>query len=269
MWWVILIGAHDVVGVSGCFPSAVPSQPSRTLRLGNTEIPYELIRTKQRRRTIAFAIEGREGLVVRAPMKASFKSIEELAQKFSRWIMGRLAELQDVAPPRPMVGGATVPVLGQELRLRVLTGSGRRPTCARIGDALEIRIPPHVPSDDYSRAIRDTVMDWYCAFAEEDFTRRADAWAACMGVAYASIAVSNPRARWGSCSAGNDIRINWRLAMAPPALLDYVIAHELCHVVHKNHSRRFWSRLAKVMPDWRERRDELRRIGPGLSLEGI
>ena len=64
--------------------------------------------------------------MVHAPMKASFKSIEEVAQKFSRWITRRLAELKEVAPPRPMIGGASVPLLGREVRLRVLTGAGRR-----------------------------------------------------------------------------------------------------------------------------------------------
>ena len=260
IWWDIL-GLEPTSGTE----SVSTSQP-RTLRIGDADVPYALIRTKQRRRTIAFAIEGREGLVVRAPMKASFKSIEEVAQKFSRWITRRLAELRDVAPPRPMIGGGTVPVLGQEVRLRVLTGSGRRARCTRVDDALEIRVPEHVPSDDYATAILDAVLAWYREFAAAEFVRRADFWAAHLGVTYLALHVSNPTARWGSCSAGNDIRINWRLAMAPPALLDYVIAHELCHVVHKNHSRRFWAKLAKVMPDWRERREELRRIGPGLSL---
>jgi predicted metal-dependent hydrolase len=249
-------------------PEFVSSSQPRTLRIGDADVPYELIRTKQRRRTIAFAIEGREGLVVRAPMKASFKSIEEVAQKFSRWIVRRLAELRDVAPPRPMISGGSVPVLGQEMRLRVLTGAGRRARCTRRGDTLEVRVPEHVPSDDYAAAVLDAVLDWYRDFAAAEFVRRADFWAERVGVTYASLAISNPIARWGSCSVANDLRINWRLAMAPPGLLDYVIAHELCHVVHKNHSRRFWSKLAKVMPDWRARREELRRIGPGLSLGG-
>jgi predicted metal-dependent hydrolase len=261
MWWAIL-------GMEPTFGSAASVSTSQThiLRIGDSDVPYALIRTKQRRRTIAFAIEGREGLVVRAPMKASFKSIEEVAQKFSRWITRRLAELREVAPPRPMISGGTVPVLGEEVRLRVLTGSGRRARCTREGDALEIRVPEHVPSDDYATAILDAVHAWYRAFAEQEFVRRADFWAQQLEVRYVSLAISNATARWGSCSVDDDIRVNWRLAMAPPALLDYVIAHELCHVVHKNHSRRFWNKLAKVMPDWRQRREELRRIGPGLAL---
>lgn len=238
----------------------------RTLRIGTADVPYALIRSPNRRRTIAFAIEGREGLVVRAPMKASFKSIEEVAQKFSRWILRRLSELEDVAPPRPMIGGGTVPVLGRELRLRVLTATVRRARCVRDGDMLEIRVPESVPSDGYATAIQDAVLRWYRDFAAEEFAHRAPEWAARLGVKYTRLLVSNPKARWGSCDVNGVIRLNWRLVMAPPALLDYVLAHELCHVTHKNHSRRFWAKLAKVMPDWRQRREELRRRGPGLSL---
>lgn len=243
-------------------PPALP----RTLRIGAADVPYELIRSPKRRRTIAFAIEGREGLVVRAPMKASFKSIEEVAQKFSRWITRRLAELKDVAPPRPMIAGGSVPVLGEEVRLRVLTATVRRVRCARVEDGLEIRVPEHVPSDDYSGAIHAAVQSWYRAFAAEEFKRRAGEWAERLGVTYTRLLVTNPKARWGSCDAADVIRISWRVVMAPPALVDYVLAHELCHVTYKNHSRRFWAKLAKVMPDWPARRDDLRRLGPGLSL---
>ncbi len=239
---------------------------ARTLRLGDAEVPYELIRSPKRRRTIAFAVEGREGLIVRAPMKASFKSIEEVAQQFSRWIMRRLAEIKDVAPPRPMESGGCIPVLGGEVRLRVLTGAGRKAACARRDDLLEIRVPPHVPSDDYAKAIQDAVLDWYRALALEDFRARTVVWAERLKVTPGRILVSSPKARWGSCDVNNNIRLNWRLVMAPPDLVDYVVAHELCHVVHKNHSRRFWNKLATVMPDWQERRNELRRRGPGLSL---
>lgn len=239
----------------------------RTLRLGDADVPYELIRSPNRRRTIAFAVEGREGLVVRAPMKASFKSIEDVAQQFSRWIIRRLAEIKEVAPPRPMVSGGCIPVLGGEVRLRVFTGTGRRATCARRDDILEIRVPPHVPSDDYAKAIRDAVLNWYRALALDEFRARSALWAERLKVTPARILVSNPKARWGSCDVNNNIRLNWRLMMAPPELVDYVVAHELCHVVHKNHSRRFWNKLATVMPDWQERRNELRRRGPGLSLE--
>lgn len=240
--------------------------PPRTLRIGDADIPFALIRSPKRRRTIAFAIEGREGLVVRAPMKASYKSIEEVAQKFSRWILRRLSELREVAPSRPMESGGRLLVLGQEVRLRVMTGAGRRGACALIEDVLEVRVPEHVPSDDYGKAIEDAVLRWYREFAAGEFSRRAAHWAHELGVAFGKLVVSNPKARWGSCDAADNLRINWRVVMAPSPLVDYVLAHELCHVVHKNHSRRFWNKLAGVMPDWRVRREELRRLGPGLSI---
>jgi predicted metal-dependent hydrolase len=110
------------------------------------------------------------------------------------------------------------------------------------------------------------ILLWRKKQARRIFQERTDVWAARIGVKYRRLTPSNPRRQWGSCSAQNDIRINWRLVMAPPDLLDYVIVHELCHVTHKNHSKRFWNFVAVAMPDWKIRRKALHRLDPGTSF---
>lgn len=70
--------------------------------------------------------------------------------------------------------------------------------------------------------------------------------------------------RWGSCDAKGNIRLNWRIAQASPSLIEYVLAHELVHLIHEHHTAAFWSALGKVMPDYERRRSELKRVGPGL-----
>jgi len=92
----------------------------------------------------------------------------------------------------------------------------------------------------------------------------ADEEAAALGVRYRRIAVRDQRTRWGSCSPSGTLSFNWRLALAPLEVLDYVVVHELCHLREPSHSRRFWRLVESRRPDWRERRAWLREHGPEL-----
>jgi len=92
----------------------------------------------------------------------------------------------------------------------------------------------------------------------------ADEEAPVLGVEYARIQVRDQRTRWGSCSTRGTLSFNWRLVLAPFAVLDYVVVHELCHLREPNHSRRFWSLVESRRPDWREHRTWLREHGPEL-----
>lgn len=93
----------------------------------------------------------------------------------------------------------------------------------------------------------------------------AEREAAALGVAFARIRIADQRSRWGSCSARGTLSFNWRLALAPPEVLDYVVVHELCHLREANHSRRFWSLVEAARPGYRAQRAWLREFGPELQ----
>ena len=92
----------------------------------------------------------------------------------------------------------------------------------------------------------------------------ADEEAAALGVSFRRIEVRDQRTRWGSCSTRGTLSFNWRLVLAPLAVLDYVVVHELCHLREPNHSARFWSLVESRRPEWRAHRDWLREHGPEL-----
>ena len=163
------------------------------------------------------------------------------------WIAARLAALP---PPVRLVEGAEVPVMGVPHRIcRELDPAA--PICA-IADG-EIRVrgePVHLP-----RRVRDHLT----ALAKREFAARARALAAPIGKSVTRIGVRDPKSRWGSCSASGALSFSWRLIFAPETVIDYVVAHEVAHLVEMNHSPRFWRLVATLVPDSKAPRTWLKR----------
>lgn len=106
----------------------------------------------------------------------------------------------------------------------------------------------------------------YREAAKEYIPKRVDYFIALTGGSYERITVRGQKTRWGSCSSRGTLSFNWKLMLAPPAILDYVVVHELCHLTHMNHSREFWQAVERVLPDYKERRRWLREHGDELHL---
>ena len=96
------------------------------------------------------------------------------------------------------------------------------------------------------------------------FRERADYFASSMGLSFNRIAIREQRTRWGSCSSKKNLNFNWKLLLAPPQVLDYVVVHELCHLKQMNHSKAFWTEVEAVLPDYKERKRWLRENGAEL-----
>ena len=124
---------------------------------------------------------------------------------------------------------------------------------------LEVRLPA-------GAELRDALERWYRRRARVEVARRLDAACARAGCAYSALQIRGQRTRWASCSSSGAMSFNWRLLLAPPEILDYVIEHEVAHVEVLDHSERFWAVLAARCPDWRQREAWLRRHGHALRL---
>lgn len=113
----------------------------------------------------------------------------------------------------------------------------------------------------------ETLEKRYRSAARTQFEQRCTYYRPLTGGSYTSVTIRDQKTRWGSCSSRGTLSFNYRLIFAPPAVLDYVVVHELCHLTHMNHSRDFWNLVGSVMPDYKTHRRWLKEHGRELTLE--
>jgi predicted metal-dependent hydrolase len=237
--------------VLGKPPAQIASR--QQFRLDGGWIEYTLKRSLRRRR-ITFTIDE-DGLRVGAPWRASQRRIESLLGAHANWISRKLAEWRARRPPPfKWQAGATVMALGEPLKLAF---DPARVATVRDGDCLYIAEKANGPEDMLAKH----VVAWLRSTAQNWFGQRAAHFAPTLDVRVPAIRLSNAKTRWGTCHPDGRILLNWRLIQMPPALIDYVVVHELAHLREPNHSRRFWRWVAGVLPDYEQRRRTLRRDG--------
>jgi predicted metal-dependent hydrolase len=115
-------------------------------------------------------------------------------------------------------------------------------------------------------AVKKALMDWYFEHAENKVKERLDRFAQQIGKWPASVEIKRQVRRWGSCSRNGMVRLNWKIIMAPLSIIDYVIVHELCHLMYPQHSFQFWQKVQSIIPDYKKRRDWLKRNGLIISF---
>ena len=222
-------------------PTSTPGAGQRSATLEGQRVDYLLKRS--RRRTLGFQIDER-GLTVSAPSWYPVRELDGALQEKSGWILTKLVEWREYQQRRERLAirwghGESLRYLGRSLRMEV---------CARTdgvihdGSALRIGLPPGAGSNQ----MRDRVCAWLQAEATRIFGERLPIFCERLGRKPARWGLSSARTRWGSCTADGVIRLNWRLVHFPIELIDYVIAHEVAHLVEMNHSPRFWKVVARI-----------------------
>jgi len=214
---------------------------------------------RSRRKTIAVEITKEGGVLVRAPLKLARREVLAFVKQNRAWIARKLAQArvrQEERTPRRFLEGENVPFLGEQHRLRYVAG----------GEYLRKLNGEFLLGADLSSRAGDLFRTWYRARAREILEDRVAHFALRMGLTCRSVRITDAKERWGSCNAAGSLNFAWRLVMAPPPVIDYVIVHELAHLVEMNHSRRFWERLGRILPDYAKRRRWLRENEHRLTL---
>ncbi len=228
------------------------------VQFGRTSISYAVERGR-RQKTVAIAVDPVRGVRVRAPLQTPMSKLDDIVRRKAKWIIDRCRQHEDLPPrptPREFVSGETFQYAGKQYRLKIVPRAQRKAEQVRLVGA---RL--HVSGD---RHVRDALVAWYRERAQERLDARVPVWAERLDVSPARILVREQRTRWGSADANGNLRFNWRIVQASTRLLDYVIAHELVHLIHPDHTRDFWATLGRVMPDYEARREKLRLAGRAM-----
>ena len=226
-----------------------------------TAVQYRIRRSDRARRARIHV--SAEGVEVVVPRRLALRDVEPFVEEKQAWIertLRRMREAEALRPPARLEDGGEAPYLGEQLALSVRVERGRkRPHVARSGATLVVRIP-------HETALRDALERWYRREARREIGARLDTAATRAGTPYTTLSIRGQRTRWASCSSSGAMSFNWRLLLAPEAILEYVIEHEVAHLSVHDHSDRFWKLLESRCPDYREHERWLRLNGQTLRL---
>ena len=234
------------------------AESRRQLLLAGRVVEFRFRR--RRRRTVGLSI-NEHGLAVAAPLRTPWHEIEGFVRSHAPWIIAKLEHWAAAERPQPLHGhcGETLPVAGASVMLEV--SAGRR--AVTLEDA---RLKVSLPRPENHGTVRALVRHWLKTHTLELLAPRVAQYAARLGLVAPALGISNARTQWGVCMADGRIRLSWRLAHLAPELADYVVAHEVAHLVELNHSKRFWRLVETLYPDWRAARQRIRLAAAALPI---
>jgi predicted metal-dependent hydrolase len=225
---------------------------SAKLVRGPGSLCYRL-RVSRRRRSVGLTITDTGDLVVHAPQGLSQEVIHRVIAKNRAWIDHKQAECQK-ALSRLKAG--EVYYLGEAFRVQIIP---RRPAGIHVAQQVFHLALENPQADPWPQ-----LQDWYRQEAAALLTEKVRYFAACMELAPPRLEVRNWRRRWGECRADGHLRFNWRLILLPPEITDYVVVHELAHLLVPGHNPKFWRQVGRYLPDYAERRRWLKVYGSPL-----
>ncbi len=219
-----------------------------TIRLDRPGVDIAVRRHARARRLILRVTHGTNDVTLTIPARTPMRAAEEFAARQADWLARALAAHP---PTAPVAWGLELPVEGRPVTLAAAPGP------ARIeGERLLLPGP--------EARLVGQLKGFLKALARDRIVAATDRYAAQLGLTVARVQLRDPRSRWGSCADSGALMFSWRLIMAPPPVLDYVAAHEVCHLRHMNHGAAYWKLVERICPDFDAQRDWLRRNGPGL-----
>ncbi|HSA80961.1 MAG TPA: SprT family zinc-dependent metalloprotease [Geminicoccaceae bacterium] len=238
-----------------------------TLELGSVVIPYRLRRS---RRALRLRITVRpDGVDVVAPVRAGQAEIAAFVARHGDWVQTKVDALRRALAahpgPRHLAAGGRIPLRGRPVELRIATCRGAR-VAVSCRDGFEVRVPQRIPEEEREAAIEAALRHWLKREARHDAERWTLRHGPRHGLVPQALRIKEQKQLWGSCSSRGTLNLNWRLILAPEAVFEYVVVHELCHLRVRNHQKEFWRLVEQVLPDYEAPRRWLRANGHLLSL---
>ncbi|MBN1545923.1 MAG: M48 family metallopeptidase [Syntrophaceae bacterium] len=231
----------------------------------NLDFDFKIVR-RPGRRTASISVKD-DSVIVIVPDTLSNEQIERVVKRKARWIIKKLKfhlEVRKTYRPKEYVSGESFSYLGRNYRLKVLDG---KPEKVSLRDGrLYVHAPHTLSGEARDRMIVAQLTDWYQEHALIALKEKAKRFSAQVVVQPKKVGIKSYKSRWGSCNSQGEVLFNWRIIMAPQRIIDYVVAHEICHLVHHNHSKSYYKLLESVVPDYKECKEWLKVNGQLLNL---
>ncbi len=218
---------------------------------------YQLLRSKRKSIAISFDRDG--NLVVKAPLWVERYEIDKFVESKREWILTTSVRLQnarekEAANRLRLENGDELYYLGEKRVLTVVREERSRARIKNVCGHLIMTVPYEA---DYAYK-QEQLEKWYRKEALSVFKEKAQEFAENIGVSFKDIHIKDQKSRWGSCSSKGNLNFNWRILMAPEPVCDYVIIHELCHLVYMDHSANFWRLVEQHCPFYSQYKKRLR-----------
>lgn len=220
----------------------------------NFEIEYK------KRKTFAIEIVPPNKIKVKSPRGISKSKIEELVHSKANWIIKKLEEFKDIEHmqiERRFVDGEIFMYLGKEYILKITQDKNLKKAEVSICNEFIHVKTPKIEIE----IIKKIMIEWYKIECDKKIRERIEVYGQKLGEMPRIIKVKEQKRRWGTCTSRRDVLFNWKCIMAPIDVIDYIVVHELCHLVHMNHSANFWSLVKSNFPHYEEKKQWLRKNG--------
>lgn len=232
----------------------------------SSKISYN-IKYSSKRKTIAIQIDPVKGLIILAPKGTPIEEIHKVLQVKEDWITTKIEKSKEILPApksKEFVSGERLDYIGRSYRLQI---------CKEISKNIRFTfyrgkflVYSSGDNREYSNKIRKKVISWYREHALVKLKERVEFYAPKVGKFPKEVRVKEFKARWGTTQDNGILDFNWKIILAPMSIIDFVVVHELCHLVTLRHSKEFWSKLSAIIVDHKERDEWLRINGATLTL---
>ncbi len=226
---------------------------------------YEYTIMRSKRKSVAISIAADSGIVVKIPLYFMVDEVEKLIIKKADWIVEKYNEIEKQQKEKQahlFESGEVFYYRGTSLVLNLIVNHDRKRIMVKKQAGTLLVVSPSAEKT----AIKDAVEKWYRERAREVITDKVTYFQRFVGKSVGEIRIKEQKSRWGSCSSRGNLNFNWKIVMAPDEIIDYLVVHELCHLLHMNHSKEFWDSVGKIIPDYKEREKWLKEKGAWLSL---
>ncbi|MBT2644766.1 M48 family metallopeptidase [Bacillus sp. ISL-41] len=235
----------------------------RSIDYGTKTIEYSV--EFRERKSLEISVEAPNIVSVVAPLNTPEEIIEQKVKKKAQWIVQKLFLFKDMEFQkinRELVNGESFMYMGRNYSLQLIIDESIKEPAVKLYQGKFLITTPTKSQE----LLRTSLEKWYREKTLEKVSEKVSYFQHFFKKKPNDIKVKEQQKRWASCTSKNELLFNWRCAMAPSHVIDYIVVHEMCHMYHMNHSQEFWDLLSSVMPDYERRKEWLKNFGVRMDL---